>query len=105
LFRSQDELPMTDAGSSAPPSAKTITEHELEQCERANQTGRTPGGVRPRPVAAAQQLGPLNQGVTEIEEIPAGARAHHRQPLAWGGRQGARVRPAVRQELTRRRLM
>jgi non-heme chloroperoxidase len=33
---------MTDAGSSAPPSGKTITEHELEQCERANQTGRPP---------------------------------------------------------------
>jgi len=33
---------MTDAGSSAPPSGKTITEHELEQCERANQSGRTP---------------------------------------------------------------
>jgi non-heme chloroperoxidase len=33
---------MTDAGSSAPPSGKTITDHELEQCERANQSGRTP---------------------------------------------------------------
>jgi non-heme chloroperoxidase len=33
---------MTDAGSSALPSAKTITEHELEQCEHANQSGRTP---------------------------------------------------------------
>ena len=25
-----------------PSSGKSITEHELEQCERANQTGRTP---------------------------------------------------------------
>jgi len=33
---------MTSAGSSSPPSDKTITEHELEQCERANTTGRTP---------------------------------------------------------------
>ena len=33
---------MTDAGSSAPPDGKTITEHELEQCQRANQTGRQP---------------------------------------------------------------
>jgi non-heme chloroperoxidase len=37
---------MTSAGSSTPPSgppsSKTITEHELEQCERANATGRTP---------------------------------------------------------------
>ena len=33
---------MTDAGSSAPPDGKTITEHELEQCQRANQTGRPP---------------------------------------------------------------
>jgi len=33
---------MTDAGSSAPSDGKTITEYELEQCQRANQTGRTP---------------------------------------------------------------
>jgi non-heme chloroperoxidase len=33
---------MTTAESSASPSGKTITEHELEQCQRANQTGRTP---------------------------------------------------------------
>src|SRR5829696_6443537 len=33
---------MTDAGSSAPPDGKTITEYELEQCQRANQTGRPP---------------------------------------------------------------
>ena len=33
---------MTSAGSPTPPSDKTITEHELRQCERANQTGRTP---------------------------------------------------------------
>jgi non-heme chloroperoxidase len=33
---------MTDAASSAPPDGKTITEHELEQCQRANQTGRQP---------------------------------------------------------------
>jgi pimeloyl-ACP methyl ester carboxylesterase len=33
---------MTTAESSASPSDKSITEHELAQCERANQTGRTP---------------------------------------------------------------
>ena len=33
---------MTDTQSEAP-SAKTITEHELALCERANQTGRQPG--------------------------------------------------------------
>jgi pimeloyl-ACP methyl ester carboxylesterase len=33
---------MTDAESSAPLDSKTITEHELEQCQRANQTGRQP---------------------------------------------------------------
>jgi pimeloyl-ACP methyl ester carboxylesterase len=33
---------MTSAESSTSPSNKTITEHELEQCERANATGRTP---------------------------------------------------------------
>ena len=33
---------MTDAGASAPQNDKTITEHELEQCRRANQTGRQP---------------------------------------------------------------
>jgi non-heme chloroperoxidase len=33
---------MTNADSSSPPSTKSITEHELEQCEHANATGRTP---------------------------------------------------------------
>jgi non-heme chloroperoxidase len=33
---------MTTAGSSTPPSEKTITQHELEQCEVANATGRPP---------------------------------------------------------------
>jgi pimeloyl-ACP methyl ester carboxylesterase len=33
---------MTDAGSSSPLDVKTITEHELEQCRRANRTGRQP---------------------------------------------------------------
>ncbi|MFD2691082.1 esterase/lipase family protein [Streptomyces phyllanthi] len=33
---------MTDAGPSAPPDSKTITEHELEQCRHANQTDRQP---------------------------------------------------------------
>lgn len=33
---------MTDAGPNSPPDGKTITEHELEQCQRANQTGRQP---------------------------------------------------------------
>ncbi|MFH9826537.1 alpha/beta hydrolase [Streptomyces bobili] len=33
---------MTDVGPNSPPDGKTITEHELEQCERANQTGRQP---------------------------------------------------------------
>jgi non-heme chloroperoxidase len=33
---------MTDAGSNAPSDGKTITEYELEQCQRANRTGRPP---------------------------------------------------------------
>jgi len=33
---------MTDAASSASPDGKTITEHELAQCQRANETGRQP---------------------------------------------------------------
>jgi len=33
---------MTDAGSSAQPDGRTITEYEVEQCQRANQTGRRP---------------------------------------------------------------
>jgi non-heme chloroperoxidase len=33
---------MTSEGPDTPSTATTITEHELEQCERANQTGRTP---------------------------------------------------------------
>jgi hypothetical protein len=44
--------------------AQTITEHELAQCQRANQTGRQPVGVRPWPVAAAQQLGPVGGAVS-----------------------------------------
>jgi hypothetical protein len=54
---------MTDAESSAPPDGKAITEHELEQCQRANQTGRQPVGVRPRSGAAAEQLGSLGEAV------------------------------------------
>jgi len=38
---------MTTAESSAPAGAQSITEHELAQCQRANKTGCTPGGVRP----------------------------------------------------------
>jgi pimeloyl-ACP methyl ester carboxylesterase len=33
---------MTTAGSSTPPTDRTITEHELQQCEEANATGRPP---------------------------------------------------------------
>jgi non-heme chloroperoxidase len=33
---------MTSAESGTAPSTKTITEHELEECERANATGRQP---------------------------------------------------------------
>ena len=33
---------MTSAEPDTSPSTKTITEHELEQCERANATGRQP---------------------------------------------------------------
>jgi non-heme chloroperoxidase len=33
---------MSTAGSSTPPSETTITQHELEQCEAANATGRPP---------------------------------------------------------------
>ncbi|HET6921033.1 MAG TPA: alpha/beta hydrolase [Jiangellaceae bacterium] len=33
---------MTTAGSGTPQSDKTITEHELQQCEEANATGRPP---------------------------------------------------------------
>ena len=33
---------MTTAGSNAPPSDMTITEHELQQCQAANATGRLP---------------------------------------------------------------
>ena len=36
------EVAMTTAESSVPAGAQTITEHELAQCELANQTGRTP---------------------------------------------------------------
>src|SRR4030095_9868581 len=33
---------MTSQESSGPSSDQTITEHELEECKRANATGRTP---------------------------------------------------------------
>lgn len=54
---------MTDAESSTPQDDKTITEHELEQCQRANQTGRQPVVFVHRPVAAAEQLGSLGEAV------------------------------------------
>ena len=34
---------MTGPESSTSANAKTITEHELEQCQRANQAGRNAG--------------------------------------------------------------
>ncbi|WP_394298066.1 esterase/lipase family protein [Streptomyces griseus] len=37
-----DEAAQPEERSSAPPDSKTITEHELEQCQHANQTGRQP---------------------------------------------------------------
>jgi non-heme chloroperoxidase len=37
-----EETVVTSAESDTAPSTKTITEHELEQCERANATGRQP---------------------------------------------------------------
>jgi len=40
--RNREGTAMTSAGSSTPPSNETITEHELAQCQHANQTGRTP---------------------------------------------------------------
>jgi non-heme chloroperoxidase len=36
---------MTSPEPSTSTNAKTITDHELEQCQRANQTGRTPAVV------------------------------------------------------------
>src|SRR5215204_2761101 len=42
VSRSPGGTAMTDAGSSAPSDGKTITEYELEQCQRANATGRPP---------------------------------------------------------------
>ena len=57
------ETVMTSPESSTSTNAKTITEHELEQCQRANADRPPAGGVHPRPVAAAQQLGPLGDGL------------------------------------------
>jgi pimeloyl-ACP methyl ester carboxylesterase len=42
LLAHKDGGPMTTADANASPSDRTITEHELEQCQRANQTGRQP---------------------------------------------------------------
>jgi hypothetical protein len=50
--------------------------------------------------ASRKQQQQDNQGVTESRESRPGTRADHRQRLACGRRQGARIRPAVRQELT-----
>jgi non-heme chloroperoxidase len=51
-------------GSAGPNTSSdmTTTQHELQQCERANDTGRQPV-VFPRAVAAAQQLGSLGDAV------------------------------------------
>ena len=49
---------MTDAAASTPENGKTITEYELEQCQRANQTGR------------------------QVQSSDCGR--HRRRPLWWG---------------------
>ena len=44
-------------------TTQIITAHENEQIERANATRPAARRLRPRPVAAAQQLGPLGRGL------------------------------------------
>jgi hypothetical protein len=54
-----------------PSRTATVTKHEAAQVERANAARRTPGDVRPRPMAAAQQ--PL---ADEPAVHATGARGH-----------------------------
>ena len=79
---------MTSAGPTTPSAAKTITEHEAQEVDRANATGRTTGGVRPRPVALAERWDrwaalsqengfvPLTPGWPNDPETVEEARAH-----------------------------
>ena len=53
----------------------TITEHEAQQVEQRQRVGKHAGRVRPRPLAAAQQLGPLGGAVRGGRLHGAHARA------------------------------
>ena len=70
-----------------------ITPHETEQIDQANASGRTPGRVRARAVAAAEQLGPLAHGVRgrRLHDARAGLarRSEH-------GRRGASASRGLR---------
>jgi hypothetical protein len=54
---------MSSEASSGPTSDLTITEHELEECKRANATGKTSGRVCSWPMAAPKQLGQVGSVV------------------------------------------
>ena len=47
------------------PDAAQISADDLQEIEQANASGLTAGRVRPRPLAPAQQLGPLGRGFEE----------------------------------------
>jgi hypothetical protein len=52
---------MTGAGPTTPSTAKSITEHEAEEARQRDRAHA--GGVRPPPLAVAEQLGPLGRAI------------------------------------------
>ena len=53
----------TQTASTESTGRSAITEHEIEQIERANAASGTPGRVHPRPLAPAEQLGQMGDGL------------------------------------------
>ena len=78
----------------------TVMGHEQEQIERANASGLHAGRVRPRAVAAAEQLGPLGGGVRggRLHDAHAGLARRPRH-----GRGGQRASRGLRPQDGRRR--
>ena len=82
----------------------TITEHEARQVERANDDRATARRLHPRPVAAAEQLGPLGDGLRGGRLHAADARLARRSRHRRGGQRAPRgvrqARPSARSPTT-----
>ena len=91
-------------------SAKALTADDMrdaEQVKRANASGKTPRRVHPRPVAAAEQLGPVGRrlrgGRLRGRSRPAGRTIPRRSPRRTPTRRCSPARPSARSPTTSRR--